>query len=280
MECEKMNSRYTRNNLLGISKYHREFLSRLHRAHPAPFGIDEAVVTLEMSRPKTRSLLCYWASRGWLSRIRRGTYITVPLNASNPSEWREDAWIVANTIFAPCYIGGWSAAEHWGLTEQIFSDVVVFTSSPVRDRMPLIKGIRYVVTAIPQKKLFSLSPVWRNNIKLSVSSPSRTIADILNIPRLGGGMKHGAEIIAEYFDSEHRDDKELRGCLERLNNRAAIKRLGYVVEALGINAPDMVMFCEENISAGYSKLDPSTSTRGKLLRRWNLEVNVNLRPGE
>ena len=93
-------------------------------------------------------------------------------------------------------------------------------------------------------------------------------------------MKHAAEIIAEYFDSEHRDDNELHGCLEKLNNRAAIKRLGYVVEALGINAPDMVKFCEKNISAGYSKLDPSASIRGRLLRRWNLEVNVNLRAGE
>ncbi|MDP8215313.1 MAG: type IV toxin-antitoxin system AbiEi family antitoxin [Candidatus Euphemobacter frigidus] len=275
-----MNSRYTRDNLLGISKYHRELLSRLHRALSAPFGIDEAAATLELSRPKTRSLLCYWSSRGWLSRIRRGTYITVPLNASNPSEWREDPWIVANAIFSPCYIGGWSAAEHWGLTEQIFSDVVVFTSSPVRDRTPLIKGTKYVITAIPNKKLFSLSTVWRNSIKLSVSSPSRTIADILNTPRLGGGMKHAAEFVAEYFDSEHRDDNELRECLEKLNNRAAIKRLGYVIETLGINAPDTVMFCEKNISAGYSKLDPSASMRGKLLRRWNLEVNVNLRAGE
>jgi len=275
-----VNVRYTRDNSLGISKYHRELLSRLHRAHSAPFGIDEASATLELPRPKVRSLLCYWSSRGWLSRIRRGTYITVPLIASNPSEWREDPWIVANAIFSPCYIGGWSAAEHWGLTEQIFSDVVVFTSSPVRDRTPFIKGTKYVMTTIPKEKRFSLSLVWRNNIKLSVSSPSRTVADILNTPRLGGGMKHVAEIIFEYFGGEHRDDNELRRCLEKLRNRAAGKRLGYVIEALEIDSPDMVTFCAKNISAGYSKLDPSASARGRLLRRWNLEINVNLRTDE
>jgi len=272
-----MNTRYTSGVSLGISKYHRELLSRLHRGHSAPFGIDEATVTLGLPRTKVRSLLCYWSSRGWLSRIRRGTYITVPLNASNPSEWREDPWIVANSIFGSCYIGGWSAAEHWGLTEQIFSDVVVFTSSSVRDRTPLVKGTKYVVTTITEKKLFSLSHVWRNNIRVAVSSPSRTIADMLSTPRLGGGIKHVGEIIAEYFSGEHRNDIELCRCLRKLGNRAAVKRLGYVIEELGIDVPDVVAFCRKNVSAGYSKLDPSVSVRGKLLRRWNLDINVKIR---
>ncbi len=160
-----MNTRYIRDNSLGISKYHRESLSRLHRSHSGPFGINEATTTLELPRAKVRALLCYWSSRGWLSRICQGTYITVPLNAANPSEWREDPWIVANAIFFPGYIGGWSACEHWGMTEQIFSDVVVFTSSPVHNRTPVIKGTKYVVITIPEKKLFSLSLVWRNNTK-------------------------------------------------------------------------------------------------------------------
>ncbi|NQT94499.1 MAG: type IV toxin-antitoxin system AbiEi family antitoxin domain-containing protein, partial [Lentisphaerae bacterium] len=91
-----MRSVYTRDDVSGISKDHRELLSRLHRDHPAPFSIDDATTTLGFPRPKVRSLLRYWCARGWLSRIRRGIYITVPLNASSPSEWGEDPWIVAN----------------------------------------------------------------------------------------------------------------------------------------------------------------------------------------
>ena len=271
-----MISRYTRDVVSGISRDHRKLLSRLHRDYPSPFDIDDATATLALPRPKVRSLLRYWCARGWLSRVRQGIYITVPLNASNPSEWREDPWIVANTVFSPCYIGGWSAAEHWGLTEQIFSDVVVFTSSSVRDRTPVVKRTKYVLTRIPNSQFFSLDSVWRNNVKISVSNASRTVADILNTPRLGGGMKHAAEIIAEYFTGEHRNDAELRSCLEKLKNRAAMKRLGYVIETLGIDAPDTVAFCWENVSAGYSKLDPSAPARGRLMRRWNLRINVNL----
>lgn len=274
-----MTTRYTRDNASGISKNHRDLLSRLHRDYPRPFKIDDATATLGLPRPKVRSLLRYWCARGWLSRIRRGIYITVPLDASSPSEWGEDPWIVANTVFSPCYIGGWSAAEHWGLTDQIFADVVAFTTSSVRDRSPVVKRTKYVLTRTPDWKFFSLASVWRNNVRISVSSPSRTVADMLNMPRLGGGMKHVSEITGEYFAGEHRNDDELRVCLERLKNRAAIKRLGYVIEALNTNAPDIVAFCLENVSAGYSKLDPSRPACGKLVRRWNLQLNVNLGMG-
>ena len=80
----------------------------------------------------------------------------------------------------------------------------------------------------------------------------------------------------EYFDSQHRSDRELLECLKRLDNRAAIKRLGYILETMDIEAPATIRFCENNISAGYSKLDPSASTGGKLMRRWNLQLNVSL----
>ena len=275
-----MTTHYTRDDASGISKDHRELLSRLHRENPTPFDIDAATVTLGLPRPKVRSLLRYWCARGWLSRIRRGIYITVPLNARSPSEWREDAWITANAVFSPCYIGGWSAAEHWGLTEQIFSDIVVFTSASVRERTPVIKRTKYVVVSIPEKKFFALISVWRNNVKIGVSSPSRTIADILNTPRLGGGMKHVAEITREYFSGEHRNDAELRSCLERLRNRTAMKRLGYLIETLNIDAANTPAFCRDNVSAGYSNLDPSAPARGKLVRRWNLRINVNIEAGE
>jgi predicted transcriptional regulator of viral defense system len=272
----QMDARYTRHDALGISKDHREFLSRLHRENPTPFDIDGATMTLGLPRPKVRSLLRYWCARGWLSRIRRGIYITVPLNARNPADWREDAWITANTVFSPCYIGGWSAAEHWGLTEQIFSDIVVITSASVREKTPIIKRTKYVVVRIPDKKFFSLVSVWRNNVKIAVSSPSRTIADILNAPQLGGGGKHVAEITSEYFSGEHRNDAELCSCLEKLRNRTAMKRLGYLIETLSIGADETLTFCLDNVSAGYSRLDPTAPPRGKLVRRWMLQINVNI----
>lgn len=68
------------------------------------------------------------AFHGWPRRVRRGLYLVLPLEAqSDRAITVEDPWILADELFSPCYIGGWSAAQHWGLTEQIFRSVFVVT---------------------------------------------------------------------------------------------------------------------------------------------------------
>lgn len=57
----------------------------------------------------------------------------VPLGAA-AATWSADAWAVLARAFAPCYVGGWSAAGHGGLTEQLFTATVVFTTRDARPR--------------------------------------------------------------------------------------------------------------------------------------------------
>ena len=65
----------------------------------------------------------------WLRRVSRGVYILVPLSSPQPDIAPEDPWAMALELFSPCYIGGFSAAEYWDLTEQVFNTIVVFTTS-------------------------------------------------------------------------------------------------------------------------------------------------------
>jgi predicted transcriptional regulator of viral defense system len=203
-------------------------------------------------------------------------YVTVSLDALHPGQWRRDPWAIANTLFAPCYVGGWSAAEHWGLTEQIFADAVVFSASDIRRRRQTVKGTRFLLSSIAEEKMFGLRSVWRDNVRVRVSNPARTVADILDNPRLGGGIKHVAEIVTEFIAGEHRDDDALIEFGTKLGNKTLFKRLGFIIDAVGLDAPGLLSFCRDNVSAGYSRLDPSIRSRGRLLRKWNLAVNVEV----
>jgi predicted transcriptional regulator of viral defense system len=208
--------------------------------------------------------------------VRRGLYITVPLAAKNPSSQREDPWIVAMSLYAPGYIGGWSACEHWGFTEQIFTDVVMYTTRHVRTRKQQVQDTSFILRVVTKGKMWGTAPVWRSQTKVLVSDPARTLADILDEPRVGGGMRQVAEVVHSYFTSEHRDDRRLLAYVRRLGNRTICKRLGFLVETLGVEAPAIMTYCQSHLSAGYSKLDPTVTARGRLTRRWNLEVNVHL----
>lgn len=269
-----MHNQYTNMKTGGISNKNRALLDTLNREVKNPFGILDVSRILTMPLPKARRLVAYWASRGWLTRIKRGLFITVPLGAINPAERSEDPWIVAATIFEPCYIGGWSACEHWGFTDQIFKDIVVFTSRKVRHKRNEIHGTVYIVRTIRKEKIFGIKPVWRGYTKINVSDPSRTLVDILSEPYLGGGIRNVASIVKEYFSGEDKDEAKLLDYISKLGNGTAYKRLGYLSEYLKINVPKVIEACRKNMTSGYSRLDPSLPTKGTILRRWNLYVNA------
>lgn len=260
----------------GINRENRALLEQLHREMPGAFDVEHASAVLGLDAGRTRTLLAYLARRGWLSRVRRGLYVAVPLDTRRPGEWTEDAWVVAERTFSPCYIGGWTACQHWGLTDQVFRTVLVVTGRKVRGREPVIQGTPYRVTARSEDKLFGTTVVWRQQVRVRVSDPSRTIVDLLDDPTLGGGMRNVADVVHEYLTGEHRDDDLLIAYADRLGNRAGFKRLGFVLEHLDIDALGLVAACLERRSAGLVALDPSVQLKGRIVRRWGIRANVRL----
>jgi predicted transcriptional regulator of viral defense system len=264
----------------GISQRNRAHLEELHRHARGAFDTDEAARILNLAPDETSHLLGYLARRGWLSRIRRGLYVAVPLNARRSGEWIEDSWIVADRLFSPCYIGGWSACEHWDFTEQVFRTLLVITARQVRHRDEVIQGIPFHLRVKSEADFFGTVAVWRadGHSRVAVSDPSRTVADVLDDPGLGGGIRTVADVLREYFQSEHRDDERLAAYAERVGNRTIFKRLGYLLELLEIGAPNLISTCLARRSSGLAKLDPASDNPGRIVRRWGLRVNVELRP--
>lgn len=260
----------------GISRRNRARLEELHRRAGGSFSVGQAAELLEVDRAHAARLLGYLARRGWLSRVRRGLYVAVPLDARQSGEWIEDPWVVADHVFSPCYIGGWSACEHWDLTEQVFRAVLVVTAKKVREREVEMQGIPFHLTVRSEEALFGTVQVWRGQARVAVSDPSRTIVDVLDDPWMGGGIRTVVDVLREYMASQHRNDQLLIAYADRLDNRAVFKRLGYLIERLGIEADELLAACRERRSAGLVALDPSVKAPGQIVRRWGLRANVLL----
>ncbi len=264
--------------IAGISDKYRTILDEMHRAFSGPFSGPEVAARLHLPNDKTVFLMSYFERKGWLSRIRRGLYVLVPLGTANPSEYKKHPWIVANRVFDPCYIGGWSAAGHWEYTDQIFNSIVVFTSRRFRSKTMLIQGTEYILKFVGNPYLGRTKNVWLENKKIQVSDPIQTLADILDDPSLGGGIRLVAEILKSYFESEHRSDDVITDYIETKKNKSIYKRLGHLIDVMNIDAANLKNQCLERISAGYSLLDPGVEAKGAFVRKWNLKVNVEIRP--
>lgn len=260
----------------GLSADHRHRVEELHRAFAEPFTAEDAAEVWDVGLARARRWVRYLADRGWLDRVRRGLYLPVPLDAHRSGEAHKDPWIIASVAFEPAYIAGWSAAEHWDLTEQIFHDVLVVTGRRPRDREPTIGGTRFVLHTLDSDNHFGLVPAWRGGHRIDVTDPSRTAVDVLAKPSWAGGIRHASEVINEYFASSHRDEALLVEYGDRLGIRSAFKRLGYLIELLDIDAPELLDDCMRRRSAGINALDPSVKAGGRTVSKWGLRLNVDL----
>jgi predicted transcriptional regulator of viral defense system len=268
---EKRNIKYTSPDRPPRSTT-RLLLARVLRDSRGTISPRQAANSLGVSSTNAAKQLSRWAAQGWVSRVRRGLYVPVPLESRSADVAIEDAWLIAEQVFSPCYIGGWTAAEHWALTEQVFRTVLVMTARKLKDRQPVLKGVRFQVRTVKSKSLFGLKPVWRGQVKVNVSDPSRTLIDMLNDPLLGGGLRGTVDVFRTYLTSKDlKNIDQLLSYADQLDNGAVFKRLGFLLEQIAPTETKAIKFCRARLSAGNAKLDPSLPNK-RLATAWRLWI--------
>lgn len=258
-------------NIAGIGKLERDRLAAVLRGTKGTVSVAQAAEILNIPTTAAASLVSRWSKKGWLSRVKRGLYVPVPLEARSADVPLEDPWLIAEKLYSPCYIGGWSAAEYWDLTEQIFRTIIVLTAQKPRDRNPNFKGTEFWIKTIERQKIFGLKSVWRGQVKVSVSDPTRTILDMLSDPKLGGGIRSVQDILRSYLQSKERNLDLLVEYANRLENGAVFKRLGFLLERNVPLETAAIEKCAEKLSQGNAMLDTSLQAE-RLVTRWKLWV--------
>lgn len=256
----------------GISSASRQRLTALITHSGPTFTVGETAAILELPREAAAKMLARWAAQGWLKRIRRGRYMPVPVESDPMGTVPEDPWILTATSFAPCYVGGWSAAEHWGLTEQMFRTIVVFSAKPPRDRRVELAGTPFwILGTRSERMLFGLKSVWRGHVRVQVSNHTRTVLDMLDNPLVGGGLRPMADVVRAYLESESFNYSELEEYAGLLGNGAVYKRLGYLLERLCPDRTSLLALCRKHLTSGLARLDP-TIDGDRIVKRWRIRV--------
>jgi predicted transcriptional regulator of viral defense system len=234
--------------------------------------VDDVVKTLGVKKIHARQLLSGWHRQGILRRVAHGKYVVISPAALEQEQVLENPWVLVPELYSPGYVSGWSAAEHWGLTEQVFRSVCVFTGKRTPSGTKEFQGVDFFVRHVPSRLIFGTETIWHENIKIQISDPHKTVLDMLHCPDTGGGIQHVLDCFKGYaklYKSQNDRAKLIEYAL-KINNGALFKKLGFFAEMAGFNSVFLAS-CKEHLTEGHAKLD-SAAKEQKLITRWKLLV--------
>lgn len=249
----------------------RAKLSALVASSGDAIRIEHASAALNLSRIDAAKQLSRWVEQGWLRRVGRGVYVAAPIDSLASEQVLPDPWVLVPALFAPAYIGGRTAAEHWNLTEQVSNDIVVMTAQALRSKNQIRHGAKFTLRHVEEEKIFGTRSIWRGKSKITISDIHRTIIDMLDRPADQGGIQHVADCFAAYFRLPDRNERKLIEYGERLGNGAVFKRMGFLSSSCG-GSEWLVNACQDRLTHGNAKLDPSVA-EGRLVSKWRLWIS-------
>lgn len=255
----------------GIGKKYRKMLIKVLKTARGVIDTQLVQATLDIPRHLASIYLSRWAKSGWIKRVKRGIYVPIDLTTQDPSLPLEDPWIVSQALFSPCYIAGWTAAHHWGFTDQLFNDICIFSSKKLAHSINQVGFQKFIVKRITPKKIFGVKSIWHDNSRVSISDPHKTIIDILSDPASGGGIRSVIDFLKEYLHSSHKNMQILLDYAKQMGNRTIYKRLGFLLSHIGFEDQKILSICLENISKGYTHLDPFSKNR-TIIKKWRLWI--------
>lgn len=255
----------------GLSRNESRILSDLSYRKKGIFTINDIKNYVE----NPRDFIYILTKKNWILRIKNGVYMIAPLEAGElgSQSYTVHSFVIASHLVEPYYISHWSALNHHGFTEQTPPAVYITTIKP-RNKKKIL-DIKFIFVTVLEYKMFGFTDMKIENTNVKISNPEKTIVDCLDHPEHCGGIEEIARAI--YFEHEQLDFRKISKIVKKMKNKTIIKRLGYLLELFEFEQYSNI-FDRNELSAGYSKLDPKMPKNGNTNEKWKLFVNVKIEP--
>jgi predicted transcriptional regulator of viral defense system len=265
-----------------LARGQRIFTSADAAAAAAALGVPAATV------PRVLHEL---AESGWVRHARRGLYLIDETHRGGPAP---HPFAVATALVQPSAISHWSALAHHGLTEQVPRAVTASTTKDVvtpamragaagdagpggsstgaRTSTWEVGGLQIRYVRVRPEHFWGLDEVWVDEFsRVSITDRERTLLDGFVAPEVFGSLQ---EVVGAL--EEHLAEVDVARLVEyalRYGKGATIKRLGYVLEQLGV-VSDLIRPLLDAPVKGYRLLDPQGPVGGTHVARWRIRDNV------
>lgn len=234
---------------MNLSKLENKAYERIKESGLTVFNISDISLLLEIKKQKTYNLIKSLKKKKIINSISNGKFA---LSETNEFE-------IASSINFPSYISFWTALNYYGFSDNTPKKIFIVTTKYSKEK----DNFKFIT--LSKKRFFGYISVG----KITLAEKEKAIIDSLLMPKYAGGIKE-IKISLEKALKEI-DIKKLIDYAIKINSKAVIRRLGFLLDQLKIKYPKKI---EKLIGKGYELLDPSLEKRNNLNKKWLLDINI------
>jgi predicted transcriptional regulator of viral defense system len=199
--------------------------------------------------------------KDFVYRIERGKYCRSTF---------KDEHVTGTFIVPDGTIAYWSALHLYGLTEQFPN--TIFVQTTLKKNPVTVMGTHYRFIKVAVQKRTGIIYNGYGNYKYLVTDLEKTIADCFDLPQYSGGY---AELIRAFAQATL-DAGKLTDYCQKINNIAAIKRIGFLSELLEKKSLEtFTAFARTKVNRTCNLFDPFGNKKGEIISDWNLRLNIS-----
>lgn len=240
------------------------------------FTLEDAMKITGNGYITTKQLIWSLTNKNWIMRIKRGSYVILPLETGmenfNPYNW----FVIARELIQPepYYISYYSAMSIHNMVTQPLNTVYIV--SPLRRRDKNIGATKFKFVYAKKERLWGFTKEWVTaQEQVQVSDLERTIIDCLYMPEYCGGISEIAKGI--WITKDSVNYKKLYEYTDKFKKTVVAKRLGFILETYGIDKDNIIALLHNEVKKhrSYPLLDPVLPDEGKYIKHWGLKVNLS-----
>lgn len=249
-----------------LSKQEYDLLSKFAVKNIKAISTKDVRDVSGFSGAKTRVIIHRLQKKGWLERIKRGTYLIIPLEGIDG--WAEHPFVVLPNLVKNYYVSYRSALAYYGFTEQI--PFYVFSATTERKNPLTFQGYAYRFARVDERKFFGFEKAKISGVKINIADKEKAVIDCIDKEKYAGSIIETFKAIKD--NTEQFDFAKMVNYAVKMKNQSLIRRLGYLLNLAGQDAKEL-----ENKTGKFRYIYLSNvlpKRKVNLNKKWKLILNI------
>lgn len=251
-------------------------ISSLYDLNKTVFKLQDIKSITGLSENAASDLASKMAKRKIIARLRPGKYIIVPQEMGKDINYIGNWYVAAREIVKSpdYYISYYSAMDIHNMVTHPVTKVFICTPQQEYKKRKVSGNVTFEFIYISREHVWGVKKFWvTKSEQIRVSDIERTILDCLYRPHYCGGILEISKGL--WMQKQKIDFDRLFDYTIRFNRIVVIKRLGYILESLGLQGSEYLDKLKLKINDRYYALDPLLTASQTYKNSWKCVANIS-----